>query len=59
MTAAELIAALQAMPPDAPVTLMRSNEHSTSCYVDFAVDLMNWDDEEEGPEVLITFTDDI
>ena len=58
MTAAELIAALQNMPPDAPVTLMLSNEHSTSCYVDFAVDLMSWDDEEEGPEVLITFTDD-
>jgi len=57
MTAAELIAALQAMPPDAPVTLMRSNEHVTFCYVDFNVDLVNWDDE-EGPEVLITFTDD-
>ena len=57
MTAADLIAALQAMPPDAPVTLMLSNEHTNHCYVDFNVDLVNWDDE-EGPEVLITFTDD-
>jgi hypothetical protein len=57
MTASELIAALQAMPPDAPVTLMLSNEQTTHCYVDFNVDYLDWDDE-EGPEVLITFTDD-
>jgi hypothetical protein len=40
MTAADLIAALQAMPPDAPVTLMLSNEHTNHCYVDFNVDLV-------------------
>jgi hypothetical protein len=57
MTAAEMIAALQAMPPSTPITLMLSNEHATHCYLDFTVEYMDWYDE-GGPEVLITFTDD-